>query len=50
MPVNIVRANSKGLWLSGLGKTVTLISTGQGFVEDGESVIAVEENKATSQS
>ncbi len=50
VPVNIVRANSKGLWLSGLKNTVTLISTGQGFVEDGESVIAVEENKATSQS
>jgi multidrug efflux system membrane fusion protein len=45
-PVHIIRSTSKGLWLSGLKPQVTLISTGQGFVEEGESIIAVKENTA----
>lgn len=45
-PVKIIRANNQGLWLTGLNETVTLISTGQGFVADGENIIAIEDSSA----
>ena len=42
-PVDIVRAGSDGLWVSGLPTTVQVITVGQGFVRDGEQVRPVPE-------
>jgi membrane fusion protein, multidrug efflux system len=41
MPVNIIQSDTKGIWISGLAPFVDLISVGQGFVEDGETVDAI---------
>ncbi|MGB0959197.1 MAG: efflux RND transporter periplasmic adaptor subunit [Halocynthiibacter sp.] len=37
-PVNIIRAQRDGIWVSGLPKSVRVISIGQGFVTQGEIV------------
>jgi multidrug efflux system membrane fusion protein len=37
-PIEIVRAEIDGIWVSGLPETVRLITVGQGFVSDGETV------------
>lgn len=37
-PVELVRAETKGIWISGLPQTTRIISVGQGFVSDGEAV------------
>ncbi len=39
--IQIVKAEQDGVWLSGLGETVDIITVGQGFVRDGDQVIAV---------
>lgn len=39
--VTIARSNSKGLWLTNLPDTITMVTVGQGFVEEGEKVIAI---------
>ncbi|MFS4436742.1 efflux RND transporter periplasmic adaptor subunit [Paracoccaceae bacterium GXU_MW_L88] len=38
VPVEIVRAETDGLWVRGLEDDVTIISVGQAFVSDGEEV------------
>lgn len=43
IPIKLVKAEQDGVWLSGLGDQVKIITTGQGFVRDGDSVIAVEQ-------
>ena len=43
-PINIIRANNAGLWVSGLPTTATLVSIGQGFVNEGEIIIPVNED------
>lgn len=37
-PVEVIRAGTDGVWVSGLPEKVQLISTGQGFVRDEEKV------------
>ncbi|OLQ92762.1 efflux transporter periplasmic adaptor subunit [Vibrio ponticus] len=41
VPIQLVKAEQDGVWLSGLGKQVDIITTGQGFVRDGDRVVAV---------
>ena len=45
VPVQLVKAEQDGVWLAGLGASADIITIGQGFVRDGDSVLAV---KATS--
>ncbi len=40
-PIDLVRTEANGVWVSGLPARLRVISQGQGFVNDGESVIAV---------
>ena len=42
VPIQLVKAEQDGVWLTGLGEKVDIITTGQGFVRDGDSVIAVQ--------
>lgn len=39
--IQIVKAEQDGVWLTGLGDHVDIVTTGQGFVRDGDQVIAV---------
>ena len=39
--IQIVKAEQDGVWLSGLGDQVDVITVGQGFVRSGDQVIAV---------
>lgn len=41
IPIQLVKAEQDGVWLSGLGDHVDIITVGQGFVRDGDNVIAV---------
>lgn len=41
VPIQIVKAEQDGVWLSGLGDKVDIVTTGQGFVRHGDRVIAV---------
>lgn len=38
--IQLVKAEQDGVWLAGLGEQVDIITVGQGFVRDGDSVIA----------
>ncbi|MEF2071705.1 efflux RND transporter periplasmic adaptor subunit [Consotaella aegiceratis] len=40
-PVDLVRAETRGIWVSGLPDQLNIISVGQGFVSAGETVRAV---------
>ncbi|WP_274051041.1 efflux RND transporter periplasmic adaptor subunit [Thalassomonas haliotis] len=40
-PINIVKSESDGIWLSGLGEQADIITLGQGFVRAGDKVEAV---------
>ncbi|SGY92872.1 efflux RND transporter periplasmic adaptor subunit [Moritella viscosa] len=40
-PVDILKADAQGSWLTGLGKQPVVITVGQGFVRDGDKVDAV---------
>nr|WP_086940852.1 efflux RND transporter periplasmic adaptor subunit [Thaumasiovibrio occultus] len=40
VPIDIVKVEPNGVWLAGLGDSVEVITVGQGFVRDGDSVIA----------
>ncbi|MGC9494186.1 efflux RND transporter periplasmic adaptor subunit [Vibrio genomosp. F10] len=42
VPIQLVKAEQDGVWLSGLGDEVDIITVGQGFVRDGDSVEAIE--------
>jgi len=46
VPIQLVKAEQDGVWLSGLGDTAKIITVGQGFVRDGDEVIAVEAQSA----
>ncbi|GAK83606.1 membrane-fusion protein [Vibrio ponticus] len=41
VPIQLVKAEQDGVWLTGLGQEVDIITTGQGFVRDGDKVMAV---------
>ncbi|MEZ8082256.1 efflux RND transporter periplasmic adaptor subunit [Enterovibrio norvegicus] len=42
----LVKAEQDGVWLAGLGDHVDVITKGQGFVRDGDAVIAVRQSDA----
>ena len=42
VPIQLVKAEQDGVWLTGLGEEVNIITRGQGFVRDGDKVAAVE--------
>ncbi|WEM43592.1 efflux RND transporter periplasmic adaptor subunit [Photobacterium sp. DA100] len=44
VPISIVKVEPDGVWLSGTEPTVDIITTGQGFVRDGDTVIPVRRN------
>lgn len=46
VPANVVKAEQNGVWLSGLGDEVDVITKGQGFVRDGDAVDAVRQSVA----
>ena len=37
-PINLLKADNKGIWVYGLGESADIITVGQGFVEYGEQV------------
>ena len=39
-PIDVVRAQIEGIWVTGLPETARIITVGQGFVNDGETVRA----------
>lgn len=41
VPIQLVKAEQDGVWLTGLGEEVNIITRGQGFVRDGDKVAAV---------
>ncbi|MBL4828495.1 MAG: efflux RND transporter periplasmic adaptor subunit [Aliivibrio sp.] len=41
VPIKLVKAEDDGVWLSGLGEQVDIITVGQGFVRDGDGVNAI---------
>ncbi|MDD1784225.1 efflux RND transporter periplasmic adaptor subunit [Enterovibrio sp. ZSDZ35] len=46
VPATVIKAEQDGVWLSGLGEQVVVITKGQGFVRDGDNVIAIRESQA----
>lgn len=44
VPIQLVKAEQDGVWLTGLGDSVNIITRGQGFVRDGDHVIAVQQS------
>jgi multidrug efflux system membrane fusion protein len=40
-PINIMKSESDGIWLSGLGQQADIITLGQGFVRAGDTVEAI---------
>lgn len=48
MPVTILGEDKNGIWVAGLPDDVTVITVGQDYVVDGQKVIVVRENPATS--
>jgi multidrug efflux system membrane fusion protein len=40
-----VRKDLNGVWVTGLPHTLTLITLGQGFVQEGEAVTAVKKQQ-----
>ena len=46
VPIQLVKAEQDGVWLAGLGEQVDIITVGQGFVRDGDNVIATEQTTA----
>ncbi len=47
LPVAIVADGTEGVWVTGLPKTVTIITVGQEFVTNGQEVDTTPEDKAT---
>ena len=43
VPIRLLKAESDGVWLSGIGPYADIITRGQGFVRDGDQVIAISE-------
>ncbi|WJG08917.1 efflux RND transporter periplasmic adaptor subunit [Aliiglaciecola sp. LCG003] len=44
IPIDIVKSDSEGVWLSGLGQQAEVITRGQGFVRHGDKVEAIAES------
>jgi multidrug efflux system membrane fusion protein len=41
VPIDIVKSDSQGVWLSGMGQQADIITLGHGFVRDGDKVAVV---------
>ncbi|MCV2883727.1 efflux RND transporter periplasmic adaptor subunit [Aestuariibacter sp. AA17] len=41
VPIDIVRSDAEGVWLSGLGERAQIITFGHGYVNDGDTVNAI---------
>ncbi|MGF1741087.1 efflux RND transporter periplasmic adaptor subunit [Vibrio profundum] len=50
VPIQLVKASQDGVWLSGLGENVQIITVGQGFVRDGDEVTAIEDQGSAGKS
>lgn len=48
VPIDIVKSDSQGVWLSGMGEEADIITLGHGFVRDGDKVEVVHTNPDTS--
>ncbi|MBY6198623.1 efflux RND transporter periplasmic adaptor subunit [Vibrio hangzhouensis] len=46
IPIQLVKAEQDGVWLTGLGERVDIIVLGQGFVRDGDEVEAISVDQA----
>ncbi len=47
--IQLVKAEQDGVWLTGLGSRVDIITVGQGFARDGDTVIAVKRHSSVAQ-
>jgi len=45
LPVEVIKTTPEGLWIHGLEDNVRVITVGQGFVRDGDRVVAVDESE-----
>ncbi|WP_299076781.1 efflux RND transporter periplasmic adaptor subunit [uncultured Paraglaciecola sp.] len=45
VPIDIVKSDSQGVWLSGMGQQADIITLGHGFVRDGDKVEVVRVDK-----
>ena len=43
LPVQVIRSSADGVWISGLPDGARIITVGQGFVQAGDKVVAVDE-------
>ncbi|MEH0742029.1 efflux RND transporter periplasmic adaptor subunit [Vibrio cholerae] len=50
VPIQLVKAEQDGVWLTGLGERVDIITVGQGFVRDGDEVNAVARSSSSDSS
>ncbi len=46
VPIDIVKSDSQGVWLSGMGQQADIITLGHGFVRDGDKVDVVRVDEA----
>lgn len=47
VPVDMVKSDSQGVWLTGLGQQADIITLGQGFVKEGDKVEVVRDQQIT---
>jgi len=45
VPIQLVKAEQDGVWLTGLGEVVDIITRGQGFARDGDKVSAIKQTE-----
>ncbi|PKH00317.1 efflux RND transporter periplasmic adaptor subunit [Paraglaciecola sp. MB-3u-78] len=50
VPIDIVKSDSQGVWLSGMGQQADIIILGHGFVRDGDKVEVVRTDEGSSSS
>jgi multidrug efflux system membrane fusion protein len=50
VPIDIVKSDSQGVWLSGMGQQADIITLGHGFVRDGDKVDVVKVAEAKNSS
>ncbi|XOV80784.1 MAG: efflux RND transporter periplasmic adaptor subunit [Aestuariibacter sp.] len=47
VPINMVKSDNQGVWLTGLGQQADIITLGQGFVKEGDKVEVVRDQQIT---
>jgi multidrug efflux system membrane fusion protein len=50
VPIDIVKSDSQGVWLSGMGQQADIITLGHGFVRDGDKVEVVRADESSTSS